>query len=72
MEMSVTLYFPVFGAKWCAVHEIRDPHNAGTEYYRNQIEQICESLMNWEPYDCFIEQMPIQMHNESAWWFDLF
>jgi hypothetical protein len=29
MEMSVTLYFPVFGAKWCAVHEIRDPHNAG-------------------------------------------
>lgn len=41
-------YCPVFGAKWCLSHEFRAPHNAGTEYYRSQIDLIREGVIVWQ------------------------
>nr|XP_040258570.1 serine/threonine-protein phosphatase 7 long form homolog [Aegilops tauschii subsp. strangulata] len=62
-------YNPVFGAKWCAAHAFDVPHNAGTEYYRNQIDLIREGAVHWQPYDDLLEQIPIQVHDDSDWWF---
>ncbi|XP_044345808.1 serine/threonine-protein phosphatase 7 long form homolog [Triticum aestivum] len=62
-------YNPVFGAKWCAAHAFDVPHNAGTEYYRNQIDLIPEGVVDWQPYDDLLEQMPFEVHQDSDWWF---
>ncbi|XP_045087291.2 serine/threonine-protein phosphatase 7 long form homolog [Aegilops tauschii subsp. strangulata] len=62
-------YNPIFGAKWCAAHAFDVPHNAGTEYYWNQIDLIREGAVHWQPYDDLLEQMPIQVHDDSDWWF---
>ncbi|XP_044406762.1 serine/threonine-protein phosphatase 7 long form homolog [Triticum aestivum] len=69
-EQEVHLdYNPVFGAKWCAAHAFDVPHNAGTEYYRNQIDLIREGAVGWQPYDDLLEQMPFEVHQDSNWWF---
>uniref|UniRef100_A0A8R7JV09 Aminotransferase-like plant mobile domain-containing protein n=1 Tax=Triticum urartu TaxID=4572 RepID=A0A8R7JV09_TRIUA len=62
-------YNPIFGAKWCAAHAFDVPHNAGTEYYRNQIDLIREGVVDWQPYDDLLEQMPFEVHQDSYWWF---
>jgi len=62
-------YKPVFGAKWCATHAFDVPHNAGNEYYWNQIDLIREGTVDWQLYDDLLEQMPIEVHDDSDWWF---
>lgn len=62
-------YNPVFGAKWCAAHEFDVPHNAGTQYYRNQIDLIREGAVEWQPYDDLLNQMPVQVLDDADWWF---
>ncbi|KAF6998783.1 hypothetical protein CFC21_014870 [Triticum aestivum] len=69
-EQEVHLHYnPVFGANWCAAHSFDVPHNAGTEYYRNQIDLIREGAVGWQPYDDLLEQMPFEVHQDSNWWF---
>ncbi|XBI19446.1 hypothetical protein VPH35_060971 [Triticum aestivum] len=35
----------------------------------NPIDLIREGAVHWQPYDDLLEQMPIQVHDDSDWWF---
>lgn len=58
---------PAFGAKWCGPLEYKQPHGkAGVKYFRNQLQDLREGNVDWEPYKQLWSRMPSRVHQDAV------
>ena len=64
---------PAIGEMWCHHHVYNQAHNrAGVSYFRNQLQDLEDYMIKWEPYRDMLNKvpskLPTRVHDESDVW----
>lgn len=60
---------PAFGTKWCCRHDYKNAHHrAGVSYFRSQIQNLMEGMVDWMPYKEKFDKLSLRVHLDEDYW----